>query len=163
VFDHATVRATIPHRHPVLLVDRVLEIEPFRRIVTTKTISGSEPCYARMAEGLPQSRYAYPASLIIESFGQSGAVLWIESMKRSAGGLTGALMFAAARNVEITGAAYPGDTLRHEAYVDQIIGDNAFLRGATYVEDRLVATVGEAIAVMRPVSVNEPEPVSVAG
>jgi 3-hydroxyacyl-[acyl-carrier-protein] dehydratase len=163
MLEHAAVRDVIPHRHPVLLVDRVLEIEPFERIVTTKTISGSEPCYAGMAEGLPQSAFAYPVSLIIESFGQSGAVLWIQSVKQSAEPLTGALMFAAARNVTISGEAYPGDTLRHEAFVEQIVGDNAFLRGATYVGDRLIATVGSAIAVLRPAPAHEPEPALAAG
>ncbi|MFI8388607.1 hypothetical protein [Streptomyces sp. NPDC085540] len=45
LYEHAAVRRAISHRQPALLVERVLELEPFERIVTTKTVSGSEPCY----------------------------------------------------------------------------------------------------------------------
>lgn len=149
MLEHRDIREVLPHRHPVLLVDRVLELEPFERIVATKAITGSEPCFARLADGLPLASYAYPASLIIESFGQSGAVLWIESVRMKGEQLRGTLMFAAARDIVFHRQVFPGDTLRHVAHVDQIIGDNAFLRGETWVGDELVATVGSAIAVMR--------------
>ena len=150
MLEHAEIRALIPHRHPVLLVDRVLEMELFKRIVTTKTISGSEPCFARMREGLPQRSYAYPMSLLIESFGQSGAVLWLLSLQAKGQPTDGTLFFAAARDVTINRPVYPGDTLRHVCHVDYLKGDNAFLRGETYVGDELVASVGSAIAASRP-------------
>ncbi|NHC16049.1 3-hydroxyacyl-ACP dehydratase FabZ family protein, partial [Motilibacter deserti] len=79
--EYADIRAVLPHRHPVLLVDRVVELKEFASIVTLKAVSGSEPCYAQMDEGLPASAYAYPGSLLLESFGQSGALLWLESLR----------------------------------------------------------------------------------
>lgn len=144
--EHGRIRQLLPHRHPVLLVDRVLELEPMTRIVAVKAITGSEPCYAKLAEDLAPSRYAYPPGLIIESFGQTGALLWLSSV----GETQGTLIFAAARDVEFFRPVLPGDLLRHEARVDQIVGANAFLSGETWVGEEMVARVGSAIAVVRP-------------
>ncbi|MFD6325631.1 3-hydroxyacyl-ACP dehydratase FabZ family protein [Streptomyces sp. NPDC058442] len=147
--EHADIRRILPHRHPVLLVDRVLEIEPGARIVATKTVTGSEPCYAALDEDLPASAYAYPTSLLVESFGQSGAVLWLYSAAAQGEQREGTLIFGSARDVTITGSAYPGDVLRHVVEIDRIIGDNAFMRGEIWVGDRRIATLGSVLAVVR--------------
>jgi 3-hydroxyacyl-[acyl-carrier-protein] dehydratase len=147
--DHARIRGILPHRHPILLVDRVEEIEYHDRIVTTKAVTGSEPCYAGMEETTESRRYAYPRSLMIESFGQSGAVLWLESIRRDGLELEGSLIFAAARDVTFHRQAFPGDTLRHVAHIDQVVGDNAFLHGQTLIDDELAVDYGSVIAVVR--------------
>jgi len=147
--DHAHIRSVLPHRHPILLVDQIEEIEHFDHIVTVKAVTGSEPCYAGMAETTDPRRFAYPRSLMVESFGQSGALLWLESIRREGRELTGSLIFAAAKNVTFHRAAYPGDTLRHVAHIEQIVGDNAFLRGQTLVDGELAADYGSVIAVVR--------------
>ncbi|MEU1947871.1 hypothetical protein ABZ554_36850, partial [Streptomyces sp. NPDC020125] len=54
-----------------------------------------------------------------------------------------------AREVTITGRAYPGDVLRHTVEIDQLIGDNAFMRGEIWVGDRRIATLGSVLAVVR--------------
>lgn len=150
MLEHAAIRRILPSRHPILLVDRVLELVPFEHIVAIKTVSGSEPCYARIAEDAPERAYRYPHSLIVESFGQSGALLWLESLRTRGEEPPGTLVFAAARDIVFHRRVYPGDTLRHEARIDHIVGDNAFVTGATYVAGELVATVGEGIAAIRP-------------
>jgi 3-hydroxyacyl-[acyl-carrier-protein] dehydratase len=153
VFDHARIRDVLPHRHPILMVDTVEEIVHHDRIVTTKAVTGSEPCYAGIAEAEPgadgPSRYAYPRSLMIESFGQSGAVLWLESIRRDGKELEGSLIFAAARDVTFHRPAYPGDTLRHVAHIDQVVGDNAFLHGQTLIDGEVAVDYGSVIAVVR--------------
>lgn len=148
--DYAAIRRLIPHAHPILLVDRVLEMDPYDRIVTTKTISGSEPCYARLAPDLETRAFAYPPSLLMESWGQGGAVLWMERIKAQQREREGALILAATRDVQLHRPVYPGDTLRHEVRVDQYVGDNVILSGESFVGDEPVATVGYAMAVMRP-------------
>ncbi|MDH6108618.1 3-hydroxyacyl-[acyl-carrier-protein] dehydratase [Kitasatospora sp. MAP12-15] len=149
LYDHARIRGILPHRHPILLVDTVEEIEYHARIVTTKAVTGSEPCYAGIAETTDSGRYAYPRSLIIESFGQSGAVLWLESIRRDGQQLDGSLIFAAARDVTFHRQARPGDTLRHVAHIDQVVGDNAFLRGQTLIDGEVAVDYGSVIAVVR--------------
>jgi 3-hydroxyacyl-[acyl-carrier-protein] dehydratase len=149
LLDHARIRGILPHRHPILMVDTVEEIEHHERIVTTKAITGSEPCYAGIAEAADRRHYAYPPTLIIESFGQSGAVLWLESIRRDGQELDGSLIFAAARDVTFHRQAYPGDTLRHVAHIDQVVGENAFLRGRTLIDGEVAVDYGSVIAVVR--------------
>ncbi len=139
----------LPHRPPILLVDRVVEFEPGERIVTTKTISASEPCYTGLADPLPDAAYAYPTSLLIESFGQSGALLWLCSAREKGTTVDGTLIFAQAKRCVFEGRAYPGDVLRHEVRLDHLVGDNAFMTGETWIGDRRVATMGSVLAVAR--------------
>jgi 3-hydroxyacyl-[acyl-carrier-protein] dehydratase len=144
--DHAGVRAILTHRPPILLVDRVEEIEYFDRIVATKAVSACEPCYAGMAETRDQRRFAYPGSLMIESFGQSGAVLWLESARQDGRALIGDPVVAEASDVLFHRAAYPGDTLRHEARIERIVGNRAYLYGRTLVGGDLAAEYGSLVA-----------------
>ena len=106
--------ARLLHRHPILLVDRLVQLQPFERIIAEKAVSGSEPCYAGMRDGLPTRAYAYPASLLLESFGQTGALLWLESLRSTGRAVPdGTLIFAAARDVVFHRPVLPGDVVRH--------------------------------------------------
>ncbi|MFE9203286.1 3-hydroxyacyl-ACP dehydratase FabZ family protein [Micromonospora sp. NPDC007230] len=150
MLEYADLTAILPHRHPILQVDRVLEVEPGRRIVATKAVTGTEPCFAGLAEGLPNSAYAYPAALIVESLGQAGAVLWLLSARATGETPEGTLVFGAARDFEFLGAAYPGDVLRHEVVVESLKPNSAVMRGETWVGERRIAVVGSMLAVARP-------------
>lgn len=147
--DHVQIRGLLPHRHPILLVDRVEELEYYDRIVSVKVVTGSEPCYSAIVETTDARRFAYPQPMMVESFGQSGAVLWLESIRHDGLQPAGSLILAGARGITFHRAAYPGDTLRHVAYIERIIGDNAFLHGRTWIGEELAAEYGSVIAVVR--------------
>jgi 3-hydroxyacyl-[acyl-carrier-protein] dehydratase len=85
----------------------------------------------------------------VESLGQSGAVLWLRGAELAGEALTGTLILGSARDLEITGSAYPGDVLRHEVELDMVKGGNAFMRGETWVGERRIATVGSILAALR--------------
>ncbi|MEU3465594.1 beta-hydroxyacyl-ACP dehydratase [Streptomyces sp. NPDC006733] len=148
--DYAAIRRLIPHAHPILLVDRVLEIQPYEQIVTSKNVTGSEPCYAGLADDLGSRAFSYPPSLLMESWGQGGAILWMERIKAQGQERSGSLFLAATRDVRLHRAVLPGDTLRHVVRIDQYVADCVLLSGESWVGDELVAEVGSAIAVMRP-------------
>jgi len=150
MFEYADLTAILPHRHPILQIDRVLELEPGRRIVAAKAVTGAEPCFAGLAEGLPHSAYAYPAALMVESLGQAGAALWLLSARITGETAQGTLVFGAARDFEFFGAAYPGDVMRHEVVVESLKPSSAVMRGQTWVGDRRIASVGSMLAVARP-------------
>jgi 3-hydroxyacyl-[acyl-carrier-protein] dehydratase len=147
--DYAQIRQILPHGAAMVLVDRVDWLEPGRALRAYKAVSGCEPCYHHLPPGLPADRYAYPVSLIIESFGQAALVLW-HSMPQSPVSGHSLLMFAAARNCRFEGRVYPGDVLRHEVEFERSIADTGFAKGETWVGDRLIATMGSFIAVARP-------------
>lgn len=61
----------LPHRYPFLLVDRILEVEPGRRIVGLKNVSANEPYFVGHFPGHP----VMPAVMIVEAMAQVGGVL----------------------------------------------------------------------------------------
>jgi 3-hydroxyacyl-[acyl-carrier-protein] dehydratase len=148
MLEHGDVRSLLPQGHPMMLVDRIVHLEPSVSVVGIKAISGCEPCYHDLPGGLPRERYAYPASLVLESFGQTAAILWLSAI----GGVRDdqVLMLGAARGCRIVGRAYPGDVLEHTARVSHVVGDNVFVEGECRVGDRLIAVIESMVAVMRP-------------
>jgi 3-hydroxyacyl-[acyl-carrier-protein] dehydratase len=155
------IRAILPHGPQMVLVDRAEVSGDGRTVRAVKAVSGTEPCYQHLTAGLPRERFAYPLSLIIESFGQAAAVLW-----RAGVGPPGRhlLMFAAARNWRFEGPVYPGDVLRHEVTMENSIASTGFASGLICAGGRRVATAGSVIAVVRPDggpgSATSPEPVA---
>ncbi len=149
MYDFGQIREILPHGPSMVLIDRVERLEPGRALHALKTVSGSEPCYRHLPPGLARECYAYPVSLIVESFGQAAVVLW-HSGRDCAGPGAGVLMFAAARDCRFTGQAYPGDVLRHEVEFERSVAGTGFATGTTWVGDRRIATMGSVIAVVRP-------------
>lgn len=159
VLDHAALRRLLPHRHPMLLLDRAWLPEP-DTIVAEKAITATEPCYGVLDgrdEPWPPGAWAYPVSLQLESLGQAAAVLWLAG---SGAPVTGGevLMFAAMRGYTITAAAHPGQLLRHQVSLTHVKAGTAFATGRSWAAGRLVATVETLIAVRRPRTVAEPAP-----
>jgi 3-hydroxyacyl-[acyl-carrier-protein] dehydratase len=139
----------------LLLVDQILELVPGRSIRTIKAVTATEHCYAGLTDRATRRHYAYPSSLIVESFGQSAALLWLDGrVPDPADGQV--LMFVGATDFRFTGTAEPGDVLRHEVQLDTVIADTAFVHGETWVADRLVASVATLIATRRPVIGTDP-------
>ncbi|KAA2265792.1 beta-hydroxyacyl-ACP dehydratase [Solihabitans fulvus] len=146
--EYGEIRAILPHGPQMVLLDRVEWLDPGRALRAVKAISGGEPCYQRLPAGLPRRGYAYPRSLILESFGQAAAVLW-HSLTGRLADQDSLLMFAAARSCRFEGHAYPGEVLRHEVALERCVADTAFATGSTWVGERRIASMGSLIAVVR--------------
>ncbi|MBB0242682.1 hypothetical protein FNQ90_00805 [Streptomyces alkaliphilus] len=143
--NYADMLEILPVAHPIVLVDRVEAIEPGRRIVVSKAVTGSEPCYRSMPPGLPVSRYTYPHSLTLESFGQAASLLWLSDVSAD-----GVRMAASVRDCRFAGQVYPGAVLRHVVRIDRLISDDVFVSGQSWDGDRCVLTVGMMATVTRP-------------
>jgi 3-hydroxyacyl-[acyl-carrier-protein] dehydratase len=65
------IKAILPHRSPFLLVDRVIELEPDRRVVAVKNVTLNERYFIAGPGGVP----TMPASILTEAMAQAGAVL----------------------------------------------------------------------------------------
>jgi 3-hydroxyacyl-[acyl-carrier-protein] dehydratase len=145
MLDYAGIAELLPHGHPMLLVDRVEEFVPGESLVAVKAVTGCEQLFAGPGAGT-----AYPASLLIESFGQAAALLWLLSAppeQRPKGHLP---MFAAARNVLLTRPVTPGDVVVHRVRLDQTVYGTAFASGESRVGPDLAAVFGSMTAVIRP-------------
>lgn len=134
----------LPHRYPMLLLDSIVAFEPGRRLVATKSVTVAEPCYRRVAPG---SDLAYPRALILESFGQAGAVLclWEREVSRDRP------IFAAVRECSFEADVFPGETMEHRVALDRELDDSRFLSGDTWVGGRRVMRVDWLLTVVRPV------------
>jgi 3-hydroxyacyl-[acyl-carrier-protein] dehydratase len=167
MLEHAQIRQILPQRHPMLLLDRVVSIEPGVSIRAIKAISACEPCYAGLPDGLDPDSYAYPVSLLIESFGQAAAVLWLLSTASqrdsrpdeapgpaadAPGNAAGddIFLFGAARDCVIESPAYPGDVLCHAARLGRVLDGAALVAGEILIGHRRIAVMGSLIAAIRP-------------
>src|SRR5262249_57215678 len=65
------IKKILPHRHPFLLVDRILEFEEDKRIVGLKNVTSDERYFIAGPGGVPM----LPASILTEAMAQAGAVL----------------------------------------------------------------------------------------
>ncbi|OLR93672.1 3-hydroxyacyl-ACP dehydratase FabZ family protein [Actinokineospora bangkokensis] len=146
MIEHSELKLLLPHRHPILQVDRVLELVPGERVVAVKAVTGSEPCFADLGAG---GDHGYPVSLLLESLGQTAAVLWLRSAELAGRPTDGTLVFGAARGIEVRGPVLPGDVLRHVVEMESDKGDTALLRGETWVGERRVATVASMHVALR--------------
>jgi len=71
VIDIRGIIQSIPHRYPFLLLDRILEIDPGKRVVALKNVTYNEPFFGGHFPGEP----IMPGVLIVEAMAQAGAVL----------------------------------------------------------------------------------------
>jgi len=74
--DIRRVMAALPHRYPILLVDRVLELVPDERITAVKAVTINEPFFQGHFPGRP----IMPGVLIVEALAQAAGVLAVESL-----------------------------------------------------------------------------------
>jgi 3-hydroxyacyl-[acyl-carrier-protein] dehydratase len=132
----------------MLLVDAVRSIQPGESIVAVKNVTGTEPCYADLSETAESFGYAYPRSLIIESFGQAASIIYMvrgqEAIKDSV------MLFGSARSCRFHGDVFPGDTMEHRARLVRKLSDAAIFTGEVWVDDRRVVEVEQFIVVLRP-------------
>ncbi len=107
MLENIDIQKILPHRYPILLVDKVLEMEAGKRAVGIKNVSANEPFFQGHFPGNP----IMPGVLIAESLAQLGAVLLL-SMPENKGKIG---VFTGINNFKFRRQVVPGDTLRLEA------------------------------------------------
>ena len=130
--DIAGILGSIPHRFPMLLVDRVLEMEPGRRIVAVKNVSVNEPHFQGHFPGVP----VMPGVLIVEAMAQAGAVLLLHDMPDRHSKL---VYFTGIDEARFRRAVVPGDQLRLTLEVLKLRSRTCRMRGLAEVDGQLAA------------------------
>jgi 3-hydroxyacyl-[acyl-carrier-protein] dehydratase len=138
--DSAQIQALIPHRPPFLLVDRILEIEPNKRIVGEKDVSLEQDGF--LAGHFPDYP-VMPGVLIVEALAQAGAVLVMHD-PANAGKLP---FFARIDNCRFRQQVRPGDTLRLEVVVTSFRGPVGKARGRALVNNKVVCEADLTFAI----------------
>ena len=138
--DIAAIKSLLPHRYPCLLVDRVIEFEPRRRIVAIKNVSTNEEFF----NGHFPQRPVMPGVLIIESMAQAaGLIMLVEEEHRDK-----IPFFTGIDNARFRRPVVPGDQLRLEVDVLRLRGNvgvvkaQAVVDGNTAAEAKLMFVLG---------------------
>jgi beta-hydroxyacyl-ACP dehydratase FabZ len=135
------IQEVLPHRYPFLLVDRILEVEPGKRIVGLKNVTINEPFFVGHFPGHP----IMPGVLILEAMAQVGGVLLMRSLNQRAEKKV--LYFTGIDGARFRRPVVPGDQLRFEVEVLQQRRQMCRMKGAALV-DGSVAAEAELSAVV---------------
>jgi beta-hydroxyacyl-ACP dehydratase FabZ len=132
VLDIRAILGILPHRYPFLLVDRIVSIEPGKRIVGIKNVTFNEPYFQGHFPGNP----VMPGVLIVEAMAQVGAVLLLRGVPDREHKL---VYFAGIDGARFRRPVTPGDQVRFEVEVLKVRSRSARLRGEAFVDGTLVA------------------------
>ena len=126
----------LPHRYPLLLIDRVLELKRKERIVAIKNVTINEPFFNGHFPGLP----IMPGVLIVEAIAQAGGALLLTEVEDRSDKV---IFFTGIERAKFRKPVSPGDQLRLEV---KVIGWRAVpgmtaakMQGLARVGDKLVA------------------------
>jgi 3-hydroxyacyl-[acyl-carrier-protein] dehydratase len=131
MLDVNEIMKLLPHRYPFLLVDRITEIDPGKKIVGLKNVTINEPFFQGHFPGHP----VMPGVLIVEAMAQVAAILVYSSSEENKGKIT---YFVGIDNTKFRKPVVPGDQLRLELEVIGCRRGIYTFSGKTYVEGKLV-------------------------
>ena len=128
--DYSAIERILPHRYPFLLVDRITEIEPDKRIVGIKNVSLNERYLSRQ----PGQPPTLPPTILTESVAQVGAIL-ILSKPENRGKL---IFFMGIERVRYRQPVHPGDVVEIEVRVKRLRSRMGQLEGVARVNGRVI-------------------------
>ncbi len=135
----------LPHRYPFLLVDRILECEPGKRILALKNVTMNEPFFA----GHFPHYAVMPGVLVIEAMAQAAAILSFKSAGIQADDKS-VYYFAGIDKARFKRPVHPGDQLLMEMTAGRTLRGVFRFSGVAKVEGQLVAEA-EMMCVYRPI------------
>lgn len=107
IYDTKAILQLLPHKPPFLLVDKIIELEPLKRIVGIKQVTINEPFFQGHFPGMP----VMPGVLQIEALAQVGAILALREMDDADSRIP---LFSGIDGARFRRPVVPGDTLRLE-------------------------------------------------
>ena len=129
----AEIMRILPHRYPFLLVDRVIEVDPDRRIVALKNVPINEPFFSGHFPSAP----VMPAVLTVESMAQAGAILGL--LEKNVDLSKTLVYFMGIDEAKFRRPIVPGDQMR---IIVEVVRRKAIvwkMKGEVYVGDELAA------------------------
>ena len=129
ILDAAKIMQYLPHRYPMLLVDRIIAFESRKRIVGIKNVSINEPFFQGHFPGHP----VMPGVLQIEAMAQVGGLLMLEGEDQGK-----LVYFMTLDNVKWRRPVTPGDQIVFEVEILQIKKHTARMRGQGTVDGNVV-------------------------
>ena len=129
--DYTAIERILPHRYPFLLVDRVTEFDPDKRIVGVKNVSLNERYLAHPPNG---GRPVLPPTILTEAVAQVGAILILSKPENR----EKLIFFMGIERVRFRRPVHPGDSVEIEANVKRLRSRMGVLRGVARVDGHIV-------------------------
>ncbi|NIP44525.1 MAG: bifunctional UDP-3-O-[3-hydroxymyristoyl] N-acetylglucosamine deacetylase/3-hydroxyacyl-ACP dehydratase [candidate division Zixibacteria bacterium] len=131
MFDSVAVMNIMPHRYPFLLVDRIIDLEPGKRVIAQKNVTINEPFFEGHFPGHP----IMPGVLLIEALAQAGGFLLLHTLEEPEKKL---VYFMSIDNARFRRPVVPGDVLRMELEMVALRRNTCKISGKTYVDGQVV-------------------------
>ncbi|MBV2208024.1 MAG: 3-hydroxyacyl-ACP dehydratase FabZ [Thermomonas sp.] len=132
--DVTEIQRLLPHRYPFLLVDRVVELEPNKRVLAYKNVSINEPFFQGHFPGKP----VMPGVLVIEALAQAGGLL-TQLSSDPANPQTQTFFLVKVDNAKFSNMVVPGDKLELDVELKRRIRNMAQYVGIARVDGQQVA------------------------
>lgn len=131
-FDINAISKILPHRYPFLLVDRIIDLEPQKRVVALKNVTIDEHFFQGHFPGQP----VMPGVLVLEAMGQAGGILLLNTVDNPDNKL---VMFTGMDKVKFRKPIVPGDQIRFELQLLKYRLSICKMQGKAYVNGKVVA------------------------
>jgi 3-hydroxyacyl-[acyl-carrier-protein] dehydratase len=128
--DYSVIERILPHRYPFLLVDRITEFEPDKRIVGIKNVTLNE----RHLTACGNDRPALPPTILTEAVAQVGAIMILAKPENR----EKLIYFMGIERVRYRRPVHPGDQVVIEALVRRLRSRMGLLRGIARVDGKVV-------------------------
>jgi UDP-3-O-[3-hydroxymyristoyl] N-acetylglucosamine deacetylase/3-hydroxyacyl-[acyl-carrier-protein] dehydratase len=130
--DTQAIQKIMPHRYPFLLVDRIIDLEPKKRVIGLKNVTINEPFFNGHFPGHP----IMPGVLIVEAMAQVGGVLLLNTVEEPEKKL---VYFMGLDDVRFRKPVSPGDQIRFELEMIKFRRNTCKMEGKAFVSGDLVA------------------------
>ena len=139
--EAADIMRILPHRYPFLLIDRIIELEPGKRVVGIKQVTANEPQFT----GHFPDRPIMPGVLMVEALAQTAgvAVMTLDEYRGKLG------LFAGIDDCRFRRLVQPGDTLRLEVTVEKLRGMFGRVKAGASVDGEIVVEATLSIIIPR--------------
>ena len=131
MIDINEIMQLMPHSYPFLLVDRIIEFEPAKRVVGIKNVTFNEPFFTGHFPGRP----IMPGVLIVEALAQTGGVLAFKSFQDK----KGLVFFTGIDDARFRKPVIPGDQIKLVLEVVKHRREIWVFEGKAYVDNDIVA------------------------
>ena len=140
-FDIQEILELLPHRYPFLLIDRIVEFEPTKRLVAIKNVTMNEPFFQGHFPGYP----IMPGVLVVEAMAQAGGVIMTHELPDRQEKL---VVFTGIERAKFRRPVVPGDQLRIEIEVLSFRTRAGKIQGRATVDGKLACEATLTCAVV---------------